>query len=86
MRTQENFLAGAKFRLETVSGAFLGEYTTDRTGFFTVDRLNVDYVVVREVKEQDGYLLNNAPYTVKLEVNKPAILEVFNRRLYPIQI
>ena len=79
-------LAGAKFRLETVSGEFLGEYTTDRTGFFTVDGLNVDYVVVREVKEPDGYLLNNTPYTVKLKANKPAILEVSNRRLSPIQI
>lgn len=79
-------LAGAKFRLETVGGEFLGEYSTDRTGFFTVDGLNVDYVVVREIKEPDGYLLNNTPYTVRLEANKPAILEVSNRRLSPIQI
>ena len=79
-------LAGAKFRLETVGGEFLGEYSTDRTGFFTVDNLNVDYVVVREIKEPDGYLLNNVPYTVRIEANKPAILEVSNKRLSPIQI
>ena len=34
---------------------------TDRTGFFSVDGLHVDYIVVREIEAPDGYLLDNTP-------------------------
>jgi len=79
-------LADAKFRVETVGGEFLGEYKTDRTGFFAVDDLHVDYIVVREIEAPDGYLLDNTPHTVKVESNKPSVLELSNKKLSPIQI
>lgn len=79
-------LANAKFRLETVGGEFIGEYSTDRTGFISVDGLITDYVVVREIEAPDGYLLDNTPHTVKIEANKPSILELSNKKLSPIQI
>lgn len=79
-------LANAKFRLETVGGEFLGEYKTDRTGFFSVDGLHVDYIAVREIESPDGYLLDNAPHTVKVEANKPSVLELSNKKLSPVQI
>ena len=79
-------LANAKFRLETVGGEFLGEYRSDRTGFFSVDGLHVDYIVVREIEAPDGYLLDNTPHTVKVEANKPSVLELSNKKLSPVQI
>ena len=79
-------LENAKFRVETVGGEFLGEYKTDRTGFFGVEDLHVDYIVVREIEAPDGYLLDNTPHTVKVEANKPSVLELSNKKLSPVQI
>ena len=79
-------LSGAKFRVTTIEGKYIGEYTTDRYGFASVDDLEAGWYVVTEITAPDGFALDNTPRNVEVKVNTPVILEVTNNRLSPLQI
>ncbi|MCI8648666.1 MAG: hypothetical protein HFG20_00895 [Anaerotruncus sp.] len=79
-------LMGAKFRAETVEGKFIGEYETDRTGFFAVDELDAGWYVMTEIKAPVGYRVDSTPHNIEVVLNKPAMLEITNELLSPLQI
>ena len=79
-------LAGAKFRVEKVSGEKVGDFTTNSVGFFAVSDLDAGAYAVYEVAAPAGYILDNTPQTVELKPNKTITLEFSNKPLAGLQI
>ena len=79
-------LPGAKFRVTTVEGTFIGEYKTDRYGLAAADDLTAGWYVVTELQAPEGYILDSAPRTVEVKANKPTVVEVENTKRSEIQI
>ena len=79
-------LANAKFRVTTITGQTLGEYTTSRTGFINLPELEDGWYIVEEVLAPDNYILDNTPKTVEVRGDKPTIVEFTNREKGGIQI
>jgi uncharacterized surface anchored protein len=79
-------LPGAKFRVATVEGTLVGEYTTDRYGLAAADDLTAGWYVVTELQAPEGYILDSIPRTVEVKTNKPTVVEVENTKRSEIQI
>ncbi|MBO5179345.1 MAG: Cys-Gln thioester bond-forming surface protein [Clostridia bacterium] len=79
-------LANAKFRVTTITGQTLGEFTTNRTGFINLPELEDGWYVVEETVAPDNYILDNTPKTVEVRGDKPTIVEFTNREKGGIQI
>lgn len=79
-------LANAKFRVTTITGQTLGEFTTNRTGFINLPELEDGWYVVEETVAPDNYILDNTPKTVEVRGDKPTIVEFSNREKGGIQI
>ena len=79
-------LANAKFRVTTITGQTLGEYTTSRTGFINLPELEDGWYVIEETQAPDGYILDNTPKTVEVRGDKPTIVEFDNRQKGGLQI
>ena len=73
-------LANAKFRVTTITGQTLGEYSTSRTGFINLPELEDGWFVIEETQAPDGYILDNTPKTVEVRGDKPTIVEFDNRQ------
>lgn len=65
-------LVNAVFKFKQVGGTFEKEYTTDQNGEIKLDRLDEGTYTVTEVKAPDGYLIDDAERTVKIEGNEYA--------------
>ncbi|MCI8407577.1 MAG: hypothetical protein HFE43_11445 [Oscillospiraceae bacterium] len=74
-------LAGVEFRLETISGAFVGNYVTGEDGTFTVPNLNPGWYRAYETKTLPSYKLDKTPQTVELVSGKTAELVFTNQPL-----
>ena len=79
-------LANAKFRIATLTGQTLGEYTTSRTGFINVPELQEGWYIVEETYAPDGYVLDSTPKTVEVRTGSPTIVEFTNQQKAGIQI
>lgn len=79
-------LANAKFRVTTITGQTLGEFTTSRTGFINIQELEDGWYIVEETVAPDGYILDNAPKTVEVRGDKPTVVEFSNKEKGGIQI
>jgi uncharacterized surface anchored protein len=71
-------LIGAKFKVTTVSGEMVGEFTTDINGLINIEELAVDAYVITELRAPEGYILDVTPYTVSLEAGKTIAVEIYN--------
>ena len=65
-------LVNAVFKFKQVGDVFEKEYTTDQNGEIKLDRLDEGTYIVTEVKAPDGYLIDDAERTVKIEGNEYA--------------
>ena len=65
-------LVNAVLKFKQVGGTFEKEYTTDQNGEIKLDRLDEGTYIVTEVKAPDGYLIDDAERTVKIEGNEYA--------------
>lgn len=79
-------LANAKFRVTTITGQTLGEFTTSRTGFINIPELEDGWYIVEETVAPGGYILDNTPKTVEARGNKPTVVEFSNKEKGGIQI
>ena len=79
-------LAGAKFRVEKVSGEKVGDFTTNSAGFFALSDLEAGAYAVYEAAAPAGYILDNTPQTVELKPNQTVSLEFSNKPLAGLQI
>lgn len=79
-------LAGAKFLIQEVNGAFVAELETGRNGYITVTGVDPGWYTVKEVKAPLGYILDDTPKTVELKEDEPAIVEFENQPLNGLHI
>ena len=79
-------LAGAVFKVERQDGRFVGEYTTDRDGIFTIPGIEPGWYVVREQRSPDGYLLDETPKTVEVKTVTPTVVIFTNKKLTALVI
>ena len=81
-------LKGARFLITYANGEYVadnggetssnGMYTTDDKGMIVIRYLQPCTLVIREVEQPDGYLLNDTPVTVEIGANDNQTIEVFN--------
>lgn len=75
-------LAGAEFKITDSDGAVVGNsngiYVTDADGYIHLPNIKPGTYVVTEVKQPDGYLLDQTPQTIKLQSNETHTLTYYN--------
>ena len=81
-------LKGARFLITYANGEYVadnggetssnGMYTTDDKGMIVIRYLQPCTLVIREVEQPQGYLLNDTPVTVEIGANDHQTIEVFN--------
>ena len=79
-------LAGATFLVEKVNGEHVGEYITGRNGYATVTGIEPGFYVVKEVKPPLNYILDEAPKTVELKYDEPAIVQFEDKAMSGLHI
>ena len=79
-------IPNVKFRVTTLTGQVIGEFTTSRTGFIVIPEIDDRWVVIEEIYVNDEYILDNTPKTVEIREDKPTIVEFTNRKKGGIQI
>ena len=79
-------LAGAKFLIQQVNGAFVAELETGRNGYITVTDLDPSWYTVKETKAPLGYILDDTVKTVELKPDAPAVVEFENQPLNGLHI
>ena len=79
-------LAGAKFLIQQVNGAFVAELETGRNGYITVTDLDPGWYTVKETKAPLGYILDDTVKTVELKPDSPAVVEFENQPLNGLHI
>lgn len=71
-------LADAVIKVTTVDDQFIGQYTTDESGFITIKGLKPGTYKVQEISAPEGYNLDNTVKLVHLKQNEPQKLELYN--------
>ena len=79
-------LAGAKFLIQQVNGAYVAELETGRNGYITVTDLDPGWYTVKETKAPLGYILDDTVKTVELKPDAPAVVEFENQPLNGLHI
>lgn len=79
-------LQGAKFRVTTKNGLFIGEYETDRLGHINLQDLDNGWYTILEVEAPDGYILDDVKKDVEVTGYKTQIVEFTNKAKAGIQI
>lgn len=74
-------LAGAKFRVESVSGEFVTEIVTDVSGKATTGFIPNGTYTVHEIVAPEGYLLDQSYQWVEVTENADAVLDFTNARI-----
>jgi len=78
--------ANAKFRIEEVGGTFSKEYYTDASGEIDLKDLTPGSYIVTELQAPDGYLIDEASRTIRIEANEQAVFVFTNTRKPSIEI
>ena len=79
-------LAGAKFKVEKVSGERIGEYTSNSAGLVNISGLEDGIYVVTEIKAPDGYRIDTNPKTVIVKAGELATVEFENAKMSSVRI
>ncbi len=79
-------LANATFKFKQVGGTYEKEYTTDQNGEIKLDRLDEGTYTVTETKAPEGYLIDNAERTVKVEGNEYATFVFTNTKKPQVRV
>lgn len=79
-------LQGAKFRVTTKNGMFIGEYETDRQGHINLPELDNGWYTILEIEAPDGYILDDVKKDVEVTGYKTQIVEFTNKAKAGIQI
>ena len=79
-------LVNATFKFKQVGGTYEKEYTTDQNGEIKLDRLDEGTYTVTETKAPEGYLIDNAERTVKVEGNEYATFVFTNTKKPSIRV
>ena len=79
-------LSDAVFEVKKTDGSFTKEFTTDRNGEISLDELDVGTYVVKETKAPEGYLIDNAERTVKVEGNEYAAFVFTNTKKPQVRV
>ncbi len=79
-------LVNATFKFTEVGGTFEKEYTTDQNGEIKLESLNEGTYTVTETKAPEGYLIDNAERTVKVEGNEYATFVFTNTKKPSIRV
>ena len=74
-------LAGAKFKVEKVSGERIGEYTSNSAGLVNISGLEDGIYVVTEIKAPDGYRIDTNPKNVIVKAGELATVEFENAKM-----
>lgn len=74
-----NPIEGAVFRIKVKNGDVIGDYTTDKYGRITVDKLLPQYYTVTEISVPATYVLNTHPRDVLLEAGKTTSITIENK-------
>jgi len=73
-------LANAKFRITQVGGGYSKEFTTDANGEIDLTKLDPGSYTVEELAAPDGYLIDDAVRTIKIEGGENAVFVFTNTR------
>ena len=76
-------LANARFRITEIGGTFSNEYTTDANGEIDLSRLAPGSYTVEELAAPDGYLIDDASCTIKINEGENAVF-VFTDTKKPV--
>ena len=79
-------LAGAKFKVEKVSGERIGEYTSNSAGLVNISGLEDGIYVVTEIKAPDGYRIDTNPKNVIVKAGELATVEFENAKMSSVRI
>ena len=79
-------LAGAKFKVEKVSGERIGEYTSNSVGLVNISGLEDGIYVVTEIKAPDGYRIDTNPKNVIVKAGELATVEFENAKMSSVRI
>ncbi len=79
-------LPNATFKFEKIGSKFVKEYTTDENGEINLDKLEAGSYKVTELSAPEGYLIDNAERTVKIEGNDSATFVFTNTKKPSIKV
>ena len=79
-------LAGAKFKVEKVSGERIGEYTSNSAGLVNISGLEDGIYVVTEIKAPNGYRIDTNPKNVIVKAGELATVEFENAKMSSVRI
>lgn len=79
-------LAGAKFKVEKVSGERIGEYTSNSAGLVNISGLEDGIYVVTEVKAPEGFRIDTNPKNVIVKAGELATVEFENAKMSSVRI
>ncbi len=71
-------LEGVEFELYNDKNQLIKKLITDKNGEIKVDNLDIGDYILKEVKTNDKYILNDEKIEVKVEWNKETVLEIKN--------
>jgi uncharacterized surface anchored protein len=72
-------LAGARFRVTTQNGEFVGDVSTDASGKAVIPSMEPGWYVISETKAPTGYLVTEAARTVEVKATVPTVVTITNR-------
>ena len=79
-------LAGATFEVRHQNGEFVGEFTTDQSGTFSISGVKPGWYIIKETTAPQGYILTDAAKTVEVKATVPSVVTVTNRPLSGLKI
>lgn len=83
----DNAVAGMRFTVNAVDGAYVGEYTTSSNGSMTLPSLEPGWYVVTETKAPDGYTLSETKeQRVEVKAGADATVTFRHDQIYGLQI
>lgn len=79
-------LSGAKYRITTANGDYVGDYITNNVGQIIVPSLEAGVYVVSETEAPAGYVLDTTAHRVTIKDNQPAVLDLTNEAVTGLRI
>ena len=73
-------IAGAVFNVKYSNGENIGQYSTDKNGTITINKLKQNSIIVTEISVPSPYILDSSSKNVNLKYNETSTLEVTNSR------
>ena len=68
------------------NGDYVGDYTTNEGGQFTIDTLPAGDYVLTETKAPAGYVANATPKTFSIKDDQPLVIDITNNKQVDLTI